>query len=78
MGDVVAIISCHKLTDPTAYGGAAFGQTTLPIIMDDVMCSGSESTLTFCSYDPHTADCSHSEDAGVKCQYGMSANYFLR
>lgn len=57
-------------TDPTVYYNAAFGQGNLPILLDDVSCSGSESTLTSCSYDSNTADCSHADDAGVKCQHG--------
>jgi hypothetical protein len=68
-----ARVACRKVgypvPNPTVYTNAAFGQATLPIVMDDVLCSGSESTLTSCSYDSNTADCSHSEDAGVKCQY---------
>lgn len=58
-------------TDPTVYDSAAFGQGNLPILLDDVSCNGDESTLTSCAYDSNTADCSHAEDAGVKCQYGI-------
>ena len=39
-------------------------------MLDDVNCLGSESQLISCSYDSHTADCSHAEDAGVRCQTG--------
>ena len=42
----------------------------IPIVLDDVSCSGFESTLTLCAYDSHTADCSHVKDAGVKCYHG--------
>ena len=58
-------------TDPTVYASAAFGQGNLPILLDDVSCDGSESTLTSCAYDSHTADCNHADDAGVTCQYGI-------
>ena len=57
-------------TDPVVYTNAAFGQASLPILLDDVQCSGSEATLTSCVYDSNTADCIHAEDAGVKCQHG--------
>ena len=39
----------------------------IPIIMDNVFCSGSETHLLNCSYDPNTFEDSHYEDAGVQC-----------
>ena len=39
--------------------------------MDNVGCTGRywlESKLTDCPFDTHTADCTHSQDAGVYCQ----------
>lgn len=39
--------------------------------MDNVACTGRywlESKLTDCPFDTHTADCTHSQDAGVYCQ----------
>ncbi|KAL3870897.1 hypothetical protein ACJMK2_038928 [Sinanodonta woodiana] len=41
-----------------------------PIWLDELSCSGSESTLFECGYFGHTIgvhDCSHSEDVGVHC-----------
>jgi hypothetical protein len=38
-----------------------------PIYLDNVACSGSELTLAQCTYDSHTEDCQHVEDAGVRC-----------
>ena len=35
--------------------------------MDNVACSGTESTLTSCSHITNH-DCGHSEDAGIQCQ----------
>lgn len=58
-------------TDPVIYTSAAFGQGTLPILLDDVYCNGYELQLISCAYDSNTADCSHQEDAGVKCSQGM-------
>ena len=39
------------------------------IILDDLDCSGSESSLFDCSSDSPVLvhDCDHSEDAGVRC-----------
>ena len=50
----------------TALGNAYFGHGTGSIVMDNVHCTGTESTLTSCT---HTTDhdCVHSEDAGVRC-----------
>ena len=42
--------------------------TTLPILLDNVKCTGSETDILEC---PHNEigvhDCSHTEDAGVVC-----------
>ena len=53
-----------------AYSLAAYGAGTGRIHIDDVMCTGQESGLSDCSFDTNTADCSHSEDAAVKCVAG--------
>lgn len=55
-------------TDATAYIRAHFGQGSGAIILDDVQCTGSEDNLVDCPYDRSTLDCTHSEDAGVRCQ----------
>ena len=51
----------------TAYGTAQYGQGSGPILLDDVACSGTEMSLQSCSYDSDSGDCSHAEDAGVRC-----------
>ena len=63
-------------TDAIAFSDAKFGQGIGDIHLDDVHCSGSETSLLNCPYDSYTADCSHSEDAGVRCQ-GAYWLYFL-
>ena len=50
-----------------AYSSAFFGQGSGTILLDDVSCTGTEATLTTCSYDSYTGDCHHGEDAGVRC-----------
>jgi hypothetical protein len=53
--------------DATAHSNARFGQGTGPIFLDNVACTGEEDTLASCTYDSNTADCFHSDDAGVTC-----------
>ena len=52
-----------------AFGNAHFGAGVGPIYLDDVECSGGESTLANCSTRSLIYCYSgHSEDAGVRCQ----------
>ncbi|CAG5929048.1 unnamed protein product [Menidia menidia] len=54
----------------SALQSAAFGQGRGPIWLDDVRCSGSESSITAC---PHRGlgvhNCGHHEDASVVCDF---------
>ena len=45
---------------------SVFGQGSGPIHFDDVSCTGNESSLVNCTYNP-THNCNHFEDAGVIC-----------
>ena len=49
-----------------AYRRAFYGQGTVPILLDDLRCTNTESRLIDC---PYTAidNCVHSEDAAVSC-----------
>ena len=67
-----AYVVCRQLgfgSSATPYSDAYFGQGSGPILLDNVTCTGSESTLADCDHlgIGVTRSCSHSEDAGVRC-----------
>ena len=59
-------------TDATALSDAYFGQGSVPIVMDEVDCTGSENRLIDCNYDSRH-NCSHHHDASVRCQNSQQA-----
>ncbi|XP_051561416.1 neurotrypsin-like [Myxocyprinus asiaticus] len=70
-----AEVVCRQL----GYSGLAkarvmayFGEGVGPIHIDNVKCTGGESSLADCIKQPlGTHNCRHSEDAGVICNYGL-------
>ena len=52
-----------------AYGSARFGQGIGTIMLDDVRCLGSESSLLSCKHSGvGNHDCRHSQDVRVECR----------
>ena len=79
-----AHVVCRQLgfgSSGIAYGSAYFGQGSGSILLDDVTCTGSESTLATCGHLGFgiTRSCSHSEDAGVRCSLqGYNNHIYLK
>lgn len=65
------IVLCRELgcgPFKAAYASAYYGNGTGNILMDNVLCTGSESSLKDCSYSTSVNSlCTHSQDAGVAC-----------
>ena len=59
-------ITFSLTSDANARSRAFYGQGTVPILLDDVRCTNTESRLIDC---PYTAidNCVHSEDAAISC-----------
>ena len=67
-----ATVVCRQLGYSSAESApccASFGQGTGQIILDDLGCSGSESSLLSCPHSGlYVENCGHSQDAGVVCK----------
>ena len=80
--DTDAGVVCRQLgfgSSGTAIGVAVFGQGSGPIWLDNIKCTGNESTLASCGHlgVGVTRSCSHYEDAGVRCSgHGLSKSYY--
>ena len=75
-------VVCRQLgfgSSGTAIGSAGFGQGSGSVWLDNVMCTGNESTLTSCGHlgINITRSCSHSEDAGVRCDGGQGKRSYI-
>ena len=64
--EVYTILLKCLFSDAIAYTSAYYGQGTVPVLLDDVRCIGTESRLIDC---PHAAidNCVHSQDAALSC-----------
>ena len=75
--DTDAGVVCRQLgfgSSGAAIGSAGFGQGSGPIWLDNVLCTGSESTMARCGHPgvDITGSCSHSTDAGARCSGAQS------
>ena len=66
---IITITVCWLYAGAIAHSSAIFGRGTGPIWLDNVQCSGFETTLVSCrSNGIGVHNCYHFEDAGVTCQ----------
>lgn len=77
--DKDAVVVCRELgfnTGGTAIPQAAFGKGSGQILLDDVDCSGEETSIRDCRNANNTgSNCVHEEDAGVRCN-GKIRDFF--
>ena len=63
------MLVAYSTLGAVARPGAAFGQGSGGIFLDNVVCDGFERRLVDCaSNPPATSNCLHTRDAGVVCQ----------
>ena len=66
-----ARVVCRQLGYPDAVAAlisAHYGKGTIPILLDNVSCTGDESSLITCGHNGiGIHDCRHSEDVAVEC-----------
>ena len=66
------------MIDATPRYNAVYGSGNGPVVLDTVLCSGSEQRLVDCNAIRHGySTCSHSHDAGVECSAGEGAYIIL-
>ena len=60
---------CFRCLAAQAFSSAYFGQGGGPILLDDVACTASDTSLVTCSSSGiGTHNCNHTKDAGVRCE----------
>ena len=61
----------------TAHKNAHFGRGTGTILLDNLHCNGTESSLLRCTHNGlNVHNCGHCDDAGVTCKNKVSNNYY--
>ena len=60
----------YVYTDSLPVRNAMFGKGIGPIVLDQLMCNGTEASLLECLPSENIGhhNCDHTEDAGVRCE----------
>jgi hypothetical protein len=72
-----ADVVCRQLgySNASSWGlGFGSGYASQPILMDDVKCSGAESSVLDCWFISGSHNCGHNEDVGMTCVAGASTH----
>ena len=80
--DIDAGVVCRQLgfgSSGTAIGSAGFGPGTGLIFLDNILCTGSESSLFQCGHLGFnvTRSCNHTKDAAIRCNESQGTILFL-
>ncbi|KAL8625954.1 hypothetical protein ACOMHN_012546 [Nucella lapillus] len=73
--NAVAMIVCRQLgfnTTNAIVTKVAHPSSSVPVVLDDVRCVGTEDSLAGCRYNLNP-NCNHREDLGIDCQAGYSS-----
>ena len=65
---VVYIVCKHFSIGAVAFSNAHFGAGIGSVFLNSVSCSGREIGILDCPFSTSTSSCSHSDDAGMRCQ----------
>ena len=65
----------HFSIGAVAFSNAHFGTGIGSVFLNSVSCSGTETGLLNCPYSTSTSSCSHTDDAGMRCQ-GISIHVY--
>ena len=61
------IVACRQLGLGSYVGFTSGSSSTLPVLMDDTRCTGSESLMQLCPYSS-SPNCGHGEDVQLQCK----------
>ena len=65
---VEAQVVCRELGMAGGTATTVTGSLDLPILIDDIGCDGSESSILNCNRSPSGHNCQHSQDVRVTCE----------